>query len=700
MSEPRDLFAQELANDVEEAVASPDAFSVFSSVMFTHLVLERLEEAGRIEGAFDLFQEGYSGRASYRIDGYGLDEERGSLELFTTIHTGEVPPRRLTTAEVRTAYERALRFARASVDGLADKLEPSNTDASDLARRIEREAARITAIRLTLLTDAITPSTLPADDSWADRQIEHDAFDMDRLHRVLGQGETRSDISVDLRQLTGNPLPCLHVKPETGGYQAYLAVVPGDLLSRIYHRYGVRLLELNVRAFLGIQGRKSVNAELRRTIVEQPSMFLAFNNGIVATVDDILLEKDALGRDMIAELRGLQIVNGGQTTASLHRARFKESTKLDAVEVPIKIIHVADGDLATMVSSVSRAANRQNTVQQADFSANDPFHQGVEELANNSWLDSGKGRWFYERTRGSYLAAEQKASYRASDTQSFRLQTPKTRRLSKLDLARYLNSWGGLPYRVCLGGQKNFQHFMQKMKETPPPPPDQVWFRRLVAIGLVFRAAERIVRQMGFPAFRAQIAAYLVAALAQRTGGRLDFEAIWKRQTVSPELEQLLRAWAPEMDRLLRTTAGQRNPGEWFKKEDCWKELRDQLPPLSDPLPPEIASAAAAPLGAERATDAFAPQLSVEDFNRITRCMEIDSSEWLRAAEIGQNRRLLHRTSVGICRTLAGYAAAGWERRPSPKQARYGLEALATMKSSGVFETEDDGGFLTGTEPA
>lgn len=467
---------------------------------------------------------------------------------------------------MRAAYERALRFARASVDGLADKLEPSNTDASDLARRIEREAARITAIRLTLLTDAITPSTLPADDSWADRLIEHDAFDMDRLHRVLGQGETRSDISVDLRQLTGNPLPCLHVKPETGGYQAYLAVVPGDLLSRIYQRYGVRLLELNVRAFLGIQGRKSVNAELRRTIVEQPSMFLAFNNGIVATVDDILLEKDALGRDMIAELRGLQIVNGGQTTASLHRARFKESTKLDAVEVPIKIIHVTDGDLATMVSSVSRAANRQNTVQQADFSANDPFHQAVEELANNSWLDSGKGRWFYERTRGSYLAAEQKSSYRASDTQSFRLQTPKTRRLSKLDLARYLNSWGGLPYRVCLGGQKNFQHFMQKMKETPPPPPDQVWFRRLVAIGLVFRAAERIVRQMGFPAFRAQIAAYLVAALAQRTGGRLDFEAIWKRQAVSPELEQLLRAWAPEMDRLLRTTAGPRNPGNGSRR--------------------------------------------------------------------------------------------------------------------------------------
>jgi len=689
MSEPRDIFAQELAADVEEAVASPDAATVHSSVMFTHVVLERLEEAGRIEGAFDLFQEGFAGRAMYRIDGYSIDEERGSLELFTTIHTGELPPRKLTPAEVRTAYERALRFAKASVEGLADKLEPSNTDASDLARRIEREADRITTIRLTLLTDAMTPTALPSDDSWSDRLIEHDAFDIERLYRVLGEGETRSDISVDLRQMTGSALPCLHLKPASGGYQAYLAVVPGDLLSRIYQRYGVRLLELNVRAFLGIQGRKSVNAELRRTIAEQPSMFLAFNNGIVATVDDIVLEKDALGRDMISALRGLQIVNGGQTTASLHRARFKESIKLDAVEVPIKIIHVTDGDLATMVSSVSRAANRQNTVQQADFSANDPFHQAVEELANNSWLDSGKGRWFYERARGSYLAAEQKASYRASDTQSFRLQTPKTRRLSKLDLARYLNSWSGLPYRVCLGGQKNFQHFMQKMKETPPPPPDEKWFRKLVSIGLVFRATERIVRQMGFPAFRAQIAAYLVAALAQRTGGRIDFEMIWKRQVISSELELLLRAWAPEIDRLLRTTAGQRNPGEWFKKEDCWKELRLQLPPLSDPLPPEIAGAGT-PSSTGETADSVPSQLSVDDFNRIARCMEINSSEWLRAAEIGQSRRLLHRTLVGICRTLAGYAATEWERRPSPSQARYGLEALATMRSSGALDTSEE----------
>ncbi|MBO9136207.1 AIPR family protein (plasmid) [Rhizobium sp. B230/85] len=689
IEDPLQTFATELASEIEEIVTGAEAPTLFSGEMFTKLVMERLEEAERIEEAFDLYQEGHTGRASYRIDGYAIDEDREVLELFTTIHTGEIPPVRLPMAELRSAYERALRFARASMDGLADKLEPSNTDASDLARRIEREASRISTIRLTLLTDQLTGPSLPEHEAWAGRVVEHDAFDIARLHRILGEGETRSDIAVDLRQLAGRGLPCLPVRPDAGGYEAYLTVLPGEILSSIYQSYGVRLLELNVRAFLGIQGRKSVNAELRKTISDQPSMFLAFNNGLVATVDDILFDNDEHGRSLIVGLKGLQIVNGGQTTASLHRARFKDRLSLQGVEVPVKIIKVTNGDLAEMVTSVSRAANRQNTVQQADFSSNDPFHQRVEELANNSWLENGKGRWFYERARGSYLAAEQKASYRARDDQAFRTQTPRTRRLSKLDLARYLNVWGDLPFRVCLGGQKNFQHFMQRLKDRPPPPPDESWFRRLIGIGIIYRAAERIVRQMGFPAFRSQIVAYLIASLSQQTGGRIDFEELWRRQAISSELEDLLRSWAPHVNDVLRSTAGQRNPGEWFKREECWEAFKLDLPQLLDPMPPELArSSTAASSAISASASGKSQKLSAEDFDRIHRCMEVDSATLLQAGELGQRERVLHWKTAGILRTLASYAAGGWEKKPSVKQARFALEALQAVRDAGLLQAE------------
>jgi hypothetical protein len=317
-------------------------------------------------------------------------------------------------------------------------------------------------------------------------------------------------------------------------------------------------------------------------------MFLAFNNGLVATVDDIEMAAATSGPTRLRILKGLQIVNGGQTTASLHRARRKESLSLEHVSVPVKIIKVGGADLATMVTSISRAANRQNAVQLADFSANDPFHQQIEALANNTWLDDGKGRWFYERSRGSYLAAEQKASYRKTEQRAFRTLTPKNRRLNKLDVARYLAAWSGLPYRVCLGGQKNFQHFMQRLKDELPAEPDAEWFKRLIAIAVVYRAVERIVRSMKFPAYGAQIIAYLVAGLGYRTGGRIDFQQLWSSQAVSPQLEALVRRLAPPIDRALRASAGQRNPSEWYKKEDCWIAIRDSPPALAEPVPPEL----------------------------------------------------------------------------------------------------------------
>jgi hypothetical protein len=670
-------FAEEIIGDVKEALSDDEPFS---QEIFTRLILERLEEAGHLEGTLPLFQQGRVKNAIYRIDGYAFDEDRSRLELFTTIYQEELPPERISPGEVNKAFERAIRFVNACVEGLALELEPSNSDASDLARLIEEKVPTLGSVKIILLTNGVIDKAAKSGD-WKDRTVEFDTYDIVRLHRILGEGETRADIDVDLQTLTGSPVACLHVPSQGGEYDAYLSVLPGEALSRIYDRYGVRLLELNVRAFLGLQGRKSVNAELRRTIADQPSMFLAYNNGIVATVDDLEIVKDRAGRPSIKSLKGLQIVNGGQTTASLHRARRKDSLDLGNVAVPVKIIKVGGADLREMVTSISRAANRQNPVQLADFSASDPFHQEVETLANNTWLDDGKGRWFYERARGSYLAAEQKAAYRKSDQQSFRAQTPKQRRLSKLDVARYLTAWDGLPYRVCLGGQKNFQHFMQRMKDSSPPPPDAVWFKRLVAKAILYRAAEKKIRAMKFPAYGAQITAYVVSGLAYRTGGRVDFDRLWSRQSVSAELERLVEAWAPKVDVLLRESAGQKNPSECFKKEDCWLDIVTKLPMLTEPLPPELSYS-----GAGETVAAAAPRAhSVADYERIEQCMNVDAATWMAVAERGQKAGVVHWKVAAICRTLASYAAGGWDRKPSAKQAKPALEAYQACARAGVI---------------
>ncbi|WP_050384044.1 AIPR family protein [Bradyrhizobium pachyrhizi] len=595
--EALDTFARELAAEVEEAIRSGDN-SIYSEEEFTRIVLDRLGDEGAIENPTLLWQEGNFARTKYKITGYSIPDDEERLVLVTTIHTEELPPRALNRDEMLTALQQAMKFYECSCKGLHTKIEPSNTDASELARHIFEAREEIGVLRIVLLSDGLTGlRSIDLKKAFDGTRIIVDLFGIERLQRILGEGLRRDDIVVDFSADFGGPLPCLKASSGSADYDAYLASVPGPLLADVYEKYGTRLLELNVRAFLGLRGRKSVNAGLRATIRELPHRFLAYNNGIVATVDAMEVEDHGNGQFGIKSVRGLQIVNGGQTTASLHRAKKQDGADLDAISVPAKIICVGGGaDLDEMVAAVSKSANSQNTVQPADFSANDPFHVAVEKLANNTWLSDGKGRWFYERARGSYGAAELKASFAAAQKRRFAQETPKERRFSKTDLAKYLNAWEGQAQQVSFGNQKNFQFFMQSVKDEHPDgfEPDAAWYKAFVAKAILFRTTQSIVKAKKFAAFQANIIAYTIACLSWATGGRLDFDMIWTRQAISPELYKLLESWVGKVDKALRKTAGNRMVSEWAKKVDCRDALRELSFDLPDELPPELANRSAA----------------------------------------------------------------------------------------------------------
>ncbi|UPT87022.1 AIPR family protein [Bradyrhizobium barranii subsp. apii] len=594
--EAMEAFARELASEVDEAIQSGDG-SIYSEEEFTRIVLDRLGDEGAIENPTLLWQEGTFARTKYKITGYSIPDDEERLILVTTIHTGEVQPRALTRDEILSALQQAMKFYECSCKGLHTKIEPSNTDASELARHIYEAREQIGVLRVVLLSDGLTGlRSIDLKKAFDGTRVIVDLFGVERLQRLLGQGLRRDDIVVDFSADFGGPLPCLKASSGSADYEAYLASIPGALLADVYEKYGTRLLELNVRAFLGLRGRKSVNAGLRTTIRDLPHRFLAYNNGIVATVDSMEVEDSGNGYFGVKSVRGLQIVNGGQTTASLHRAKRQDGANLDAISVPAKIICVSGADLDEMVAAVSKSANSQNTVQPADFSANDPFHVVVEKLANNTWLSDGKGRWFYERARGSYGAAELKASFAAGQKRRFAQETPKERRFSKTDLAKYLNAWEGQAHQVSFGNQKNFQFFMQALKDEHPDgfEPDTAWFKAFVAKAILFRATLSIVRGKKFAAFQANIVAYTIASLSWACSGRIDFDMIWTRQAISPELHKLLENWVGKIDKALRKTAGNRMVSEWAKKVDCRDALRELSFDLPDKLPPELVAQAGA----------------------------------------------------------------------------------------------------------
>ena len=679
-------FAEDLRGEVEEAVQAGEPYS---EPEFTRIVLDRLAEEGVLENPTLLDQEGSFGNAKYKITGFSLDEDEERLVLVTTIYKDQFPPELLPLDEIRTAAERAVRFFTCSARGLHEKIEPSATDASELARKLYGLRDRISFIRAFVITDGLVGSRALDEHVVDGTRVTYELYGMERLFRVLGEGVSREDIVVDLTDHATGGVPCLPAPAMDGSYQGYLAALPGAALADAYERYGTRLLELNVRAFLGVTRRKSVNAGLRATLKDEPANFLAFNNGIVATVDQIDMDTSG-GIPRIRKLRGLQIVNGGQTTASIHRARKVDGLNLHPVLVPAKIIVIPSDDLSRMVAAISRSANSQNTVQPADFSANDPFHVRVENLANNVWLPDGTGRWFYERARGAYGAQEARASSRASQKRAFSKETPKERRFEKTDLAKYLNVWEGRPDQVSYGNQKNFQLFMQRQRDAKLDIEklDEDWYRRLIAIGIVFRSVVKIVRTEKFPAYQANIIAYTVACLSWQTGGRIDFDGIWRRQAVSAELTNMLRVWSHEVDQLLREVAGAKMPTEAAKKPETWEAIRNRAPDLHDPLPPEL-QVQATPSATSKAGRTTKPPagLTAVDLSLISEARSIDAQTWLEVAAWGQKSKAINYTLVGIARTMAELAVGGWERSPSAKQAKWALEGLKKFRQRDSEET-------------
>jgi hypothetical protein len=587
MEKELEAFARDLAADIEAAIEAGEA--VWKEHEFTAQVLERLAESGVLENPTPLTKGGRGrfGRAEYGISGFVVpdDEEPERVQIVTTIFRDSWGSEPVSNTDVRTAAEKAARFVEASFKGLHAQIEPANTDASDLARRLMELKDRIHLVRIVVLTDCLAGPRALSDFDRGPLNIGVDLFDLSRLHRVLGKGQTREDIELEFGE---HGLPCLKAAATTERYDAYLSAVPASIVADVYERYGTRLLELNVRAFLGVRGRKSVNAGLRETILKSPADFLAFNNGIVATVDTVEIESGEPFR--LRRLTGLQIVNGGQTTASLYRARRVDKATLDNLLVPVKFIHVRGGDLEAMVAQISKTANSQNTVQPADFSANDPFHVQVEKLSNETWCPDGRTKWFYDRARGAYEAAQERVAKTRERLKRFAAEYPKDKRFSKIDLAKYINAWEGLPHLVCFGGQKNFQALMQRLKDAKRGVDeiDSAWFKRFVAMAIIFRTTQKIVRAHGFPAYQANITAYLVAGLAEASRGQFDFDRVWRSQGLSRELLQMIEAWAPAFDRLLRDSAGARMPTEWSKREGCWADVRVRLPSITSPAPPEL----------------------------------------------------------------------------------------------------------------
>jgi len=456
-----------------------------------------------------------------------------------------------------------------------------SSDAYALALNIQEYYPNYDQIRIYIVTDRQAKSKNFKPQEIKGKTVKLEVMDIERLHRHLSEGTGPREIAVNFEEVSGTPLPCIYVPGENDDYDYALTVFPGETLRFVYEKFGARLLEANVRSFLSTTGK--VNKGIRDTLKEDPERFMAYNNGIVVIANEVRLGRSPDGAPAILWLEGMQIVNGGQTTAAIYFTKKKNpATDLRRVRVPVKII-IPKSDLDPMAqealtSAISRFANSQNVVRQADLSANRPFHVEIEKLANSTYCPDGISRWFYERAAGSYNVLLARDGTTPARLRQIKQSIPTSRKITKTDLARYLNTWNQLPHVVSLGSQKNFIDFMKGLEDKEGQPlferPDLAFYKQMIAKTIFFKTAQKLLRPK-FPAFQGNVTVYLVSLVASRVGERIDLDKIWGHQDLSHQLKEQLETWATEVNAVLHQSASGRMISEWAKKLECWNVVRN-----------------------------------------------------------------------------------------------------------------------------
>ena len=681
---PIDLaeFHNELFQDVH---GRADAEGMLVEDSFFEVLTDPLVDAGELETADRVH---YTSPRGIRVDGYGGDPISTDWVLSLIVsdfsQTSELGS--LTATEMNAAFRRLSNFLeRCLREDFRSGLEESSP-AFGLADLIGKRWGSLSKIRLILISNRVLSSRVDGREAGELHgvPVSYSVWDLGRIHRFVTSGREREDIVIDLDDYGGS-LVVLPAHLEAADYEAYLAVVPGAQLARIYERWGARLLEQNVRVFL--QARGKVNRGIRRTIEHDPNMFFAYNNGITATAESVEITASPSGL-MLTTMRNFQIVNGGQTTASIHAGLHNLSVDLDHVFVQMKL-SIVDSEMAqTVVPRISEYANSQNRVSAADFFSNHPFHVRMEGFSRRLYAPSKDGqfresKWYYERARGQFQ--DQRSRGTPADRKRFDSEYPRRQMVTKTDLAKFLNVWRLKPEIVSRGAQKNFADFAAFIGREWTKSSNgfnEAYFREVIAKAIVFKAVERLVTQQSWyqGGYRANVVAYTIAKLAHDLEQRqrsLDFQRVWRLQAISVSLGEALAIAAKAVhDAIVDTPPTHRNVTEWAKQPACWSrvaELHVDWPrSLNGELVTreEVAASRRAAANDQRVLNGIEAQSAV---------VAAGSEVWRAVRQWGASEGLLSGKDAGILDVACEIPA----RIPSERQSVRTIHILKRLREAG-----------------
>lgn len=587
-------YIEELKSDVASLVYSEGEGASFED-KFTDYCIEVFESIGKSEGArvLSYIHPNSQGGIDWKINGYCLkdvfkDENKKeyfeTLDLFITNFKIDSYQHNISKDDYTKSLNQIKRFINSALKRHIDYIDPSHTELNELIKIIGKQGNDFDRINVYFLINGFSNHDKEKIDI-NDVDVFVHTWDVSRLFKINESNSTHEPIEIEFENFSENGigLQCLQVPNIDEMYDCYLAIVPGEILAKLYKEFSNELLESNVRAFLGQAGK--FNKGIRDTIRNKPQMFLPYNNGITATAESV--ETKLVDNQLvITKLNDFQIVNGGQTTASLYHTQKKfKDADLSKIFVQMKLTVIKDKEQKNSeVPNISRFANSQNKVSELDLSSNNPYFVQIENLSRKKYVVNPENRnqsflWFFERANGQYRETLNKQT--PSQQKKFKEQNPSNLKFVKSDVAKFINVWELEPHYVSQGSQKNFIHFTKKVNEAVSKNklPGENFYRKLIANVILFKTIDKLfgrknVDAIGDTNLKSFTVAYTVSYFHHLTNCRLDLWKIYEEQKTDDVLNGYFKSVLHFVYKHLVAEANNSLISEYAKRESSWAKLK------------------------------------------------------------------------------------------------------------------------------
>jgi hypothetical protein len=661
---------------IENALIGYENDGISEEDAITNDILEYIKDCGEIlEPQLCNFKV-----RGIKINAVDYNDDNESVDLFVTLMKKDFKIQKVSDKDVLDAFDKAENFFTTARRGvIAEKIEQNNELLSEFIGIIQHTKSYVRNVRVFVLTNGLCSAHIVPKDKEEDGIIwDFELWDIERVYQQYLIKAGKQKIEIDFEKDYSFKLKCLQMDNVSDKVDEYIAIIPAQILADIYGQYKQGLLEKNIRTFLHFKTK--VNNGIRDTIRTEPDMFFAYNNGISTTAEkvDIVFEN---GIPYIKKIENLQIVNGGQTTASIYYTSNEREIDLSKVFVPMKVSVIkANNRLDDIVPKISQFANSQTAIKESDFSSNSTYHLALEGWSRTEWVPAFTGgkaisKWFYERTRGQYLD-ERSRLLSPKDQKRFDIEYVKKQKFNKLDLAKFEVSWWQRPYDVSKGGEKNFPIF-QKEVEGSATDVTKKYYQKLIAKAILFNETDKIVSLKKLGGYKANVVSYVVSLISYKTNKKLNLDEIWNNQNLNDDIRLIIDKMVDVVWLHINSPSKQgMNITEWCKKQECWLTLKDKYIDIGS-LDSQLSNEGGDIFGSSGQQLSNKELMDIEEASIISGAIWFSLAKWAKENNLQTpfDRKLAYNIGVLLNRKI----------RLSPKQAKNAIRILKEAKRNGFM---------------